>query len=132
MELRDICRKAEEKTGLSQNKLAERIGLEKTALSHALAGRRKLPAEAAIELWEITGIHPKEILAASARIAACIALAVVTLLVTPPEKAQANQMLANADSMEYKLSRFREWLSSVVSHLASRLRAARPLRCCPG
>lgn len=77
MELKRVIDEAKEKTGLNQDELATRIGLDRTALSHVLHGRRKLKAEAAIELFDITGIHPRKILEATVRPMALIALGVV-------------------------------------------------------
>ena len=90
MELRKIIDQAKDETGLCQDKLAERIGLNRTALSHILHGRRKLPAEAAIELYDITGIHPREILKATTEKKATMHAALwligfVCFFMTPPE-----------------------------------------------
>lgn len=104
MELKDVIEEAKEKTGLNQDELAKRIGIDRTALSHALHGRRKLKAEAAIELFDITGIHPKKILAATARTAACIALAVVVIFSTAganPAYASMAYEAGNAGNTKY-------------------------------
>lgn len=94
MDLTKVIDEAKQKTGLTQDQLATRIGLDRTALSHVLHGRRKLPAEAAIELFDLTGIHPRDILKATVTKkprtnrglqAASIALAAVTLFMTPSE-----------------------------------------------
>lgn len=61
MELREICKIAQEKHGLTQNELAARLGLQKGHLSSAINGRRGLPAEAAFELEDLTGIPAREI-----------------------------------------------------------------------
>lgn len=61
MDLREICRKAESEHQLTQRALAQRIGMQEQNLSAVLKGRRKLPAEAAIELSELTGIGAKQV-----------------------------------------------------------------------
>lgn len=104
MDLNEICREAEKKENLSQAGLARKIGLTPQALCHVLKGRRKLPAEAAIELFDLTGIHPKEILKASMRIASSVMLFVI-LFLHLPEKAEANQYVTKDNKTEYTLSR---------------------------
>lgn len=59
MNLRDICHTAMKKHHLSQNQLAERIGLHKGDLSAAIHRRRDLPADAAIELAELAEMPAK-------------------------------------------------------------------------
>lgn len=104
MELEEIVKEAKTRNGLSQNELASRIGMNKQNLSAVLHGRRKLPAEAAIELFDLTGIHPKEILKASMRIASSVMLFVI-LFLHLPEKAEANQYVTKDNKTEYTLSR---------------------------
>ena len=113
MDLTKVIDEAKEKTGMTQDQLATRIGLDRTALSHILHGRRRLPATAAIELFDLTGIHPRDILNATVTKkprsgqglkAACVALAVVSLFWSGVEnRAFASsgyemQMARNADS----------------------------------
>ena len=121
MELKDVIEEAQHKTGLSQNKIAERIGLTHSNLSSVLAGRRRLPAEAAIELFDLTGIHPREILRAAVKTAACFLLGVV-LYTTGPEKAKANQGVTMTMATDYTLSRFRHWLRTTAKALKEALR----------
>lgn len=80
MEFDEIINTAKTRHGLSQNKLAERIGLNKSSMSAVIHGRRPLPAEAAIELFDLTGIHPRDILKAASRTMSCLALALVVFL----------------------------------------------------
>ena len=61
MKLNEIITNAMETLHMSQTGLAKRIGLQPTALSHVMSRRRNLPAEAAIELSELTGESAKKI-----------------------------------------------------------------------
>ena len=61
MQLIDYIEEAKVRTGMSQGKLAEAIHLTKQNFSSILAKRRSLPAEAAIELSELTGESAKKI-----------------------------------------------------------------------
>lgn len=98
MDLRQICEKAEKDHQITQRELAQRIGLQPTALSHVMNRRRKLPAEAAIELSELTGLRAKEVWTAAVRWAkshgtttALMLLTVVSLFVSAPGNALAAQ-----------------------------------------
>lgn len=125
MELREVIEKAKENTGMNQDQLAERIGLDRTALSHALHGRRKIKAEAAIELFDLTGIHPKEILKATVRTTACVALAVVVLYTTvAPKTAIAStacenrtQQIKHYGSLRRMLKRIRMCVTDTINRL---------------
>lgn len=77
MELTKIIEKAEAEHRLTQKELAKRIGLQPTALSHIIAKRRKLPAEAAIELAELTGEPAKRVWEAAKAYAARAAVVVL-------------------------------------------------------
>ena len=103
--LNEICEVAKQRHNLSQNALASRVGMSKTNFSAVLHGRRKLPAEAAIELFDLTGIHPKKILHASVKVAASVMIAVVILFLTPPENAQANQAIAKQPEQQINIMR---------------------------
>ena len=109
MELNRIIEKAETEHRLTQKELAARIGLQPTALSHVMARRRKLPAEAAIELAELTGEPAKRVWEAAkayAARAAVVVLACGSLFFSAAESAHADQGVTSATPMQYKLSRF--------------------------
>ena len=101
MELNEIIEKAEESHQISQNELAKRIGMSPQNLSHVMRGRRKLPAEAAIELAELTGQPAKRVWEAAksyAARAAVVVLACGSLFVSGVEKAEANQGVTGVDA----------------------------------
>lgn len=135
MDLTKVIDEAKQKTGLNQDQLAARIGLNRTALSHVLHGRRKLPAEAAIELFDLTGIHPRDIMNATVKPkstsmhAACIALAAVTLFVTlPPNTAYASSPYDGRISHNTYSHAFRRRLLATIEQLSRALGRWRMLR----
>lgn len=135
MDLTKVIDEAKQKTGLNQDQLAARIGLNRTALSHVLHGRRKLPAEAAIELFDLTGIHPRDIMNATVKPkstsmhAACIALAAVTLFVTlPPKNAYASSPYGDRISHNTYSHAFRRRLLATIEQLSRALGRWRMLR----
>lgn len=118
MDLTKVIDEAKEKTGMTQDQLAARIGLDRTALSHILHGRRKLTANAAIELFDLTGIHPRDILNATVTKkprtgqglkAACVALAAVGFFMTPSEN---NAYASNACESERTITHILIFLES--------------------
>ena len=58
MEAKDLLRTAQEKTGLSQNKLAGMVGLRQATLSQWAAGKSELSDETYARLAELAGIDP--------------------------------------------------------------------------
>lgn len=137
MELNEIVEEAKKKTGLSQNRLAERIGLSRSSLSQVLHGKRPLPAEAAIELFDLTGIHPRKILQATVKKAASVALALCISFVQTPKEAQAksntyeHQIQQNTDyaalkrrkrkrSITRKAALVRNTVKAALQHFCSR------------
>lgn len=68
LNLHEICKQVETSKQISQAELARMIGMTPQSLCAVLKGRIGIPAKAAIELFDMTGIHPKAILAASQRI----------------------------------------------------------------
>lgn len=138
MNLTKVIDEAKQKTGLNQDQLAERIGLDRTALSHVLHGRRKLKAEAAIELWAITGIDPREILKATVTKkpagkaglqAACIALAAVSLFMSSAEtRASASSPYAPVVSHNTYSRCFLRRILDAIQHLMRTPRSPRILR----
>ncbi|MBU2820151.1 helix-turn-helix transcriptional regulator, partial [Acidithiobacillus caldus] len=58
MEAKDLLRTAQEKTGLSQNKIAGMVGLRQATLSQWAAGKSELSDETYARLAELAGIDP--------------------------------------------------------------------------
>ncbi|PLK47844.1 helix-turn-helix transcriptional regulator [Uliginosibacterium sp. TH139] len=94
--LPEVIKQVEEEKHLSQADVARQLQMTPQNLSHVLKGRRKLPAEAAIELFDLTGIHPRKLLEMSKKLFAAGAhagmiLAVVSgaFFVTYPTETQA-------------------------------------------
>lgn len=109
MELNEIIEKAEEQHRLSQNELAKRIGMSPQNLSHVLRKRRKMPAEAAIELAELTGENAKRVWEAAKNYAARAAVVVMTggcLLFSTPGEVQANQSVTQAQTPVIQIMAF--------------------------
>ena len=109
MELNELIEEAKKRNGLSQNKLSVRIGLGPSQMSQILHRKRRMPAEAAIELAELTGEPAKRVWEAAkayAARAAVVVLACGSLFFSAPEIAQADQGVTSATPMQYKLSYF--------------------------
>lgn len=128
MDLTKVIEEAKEKTGMTQDQIATRIGLDRTALSHILHGRRRIPATAAIELFDLTGIHPRDILNATVTKkprsgqglkAACIALACVILTMTTGEnKAYASEAYKSEITVTHILALIRSLRRALLKQLA--------------
>lgn len=84
MDLKSKCEQVMKDRGWSNEQLAEAIGMTPPNLSSAKAGRRAMPYQALIKLEKLRGMNDSEIVNELLRIAACVALAVVTLFVTAP------------------------------------------------
>lgn len=128
MELRQVIETAQDLHKLTQNELAKRIGMTKENLSSVLNGRRPLPATAAIELFDLTGIHPRDILNATVTKkprsgqglkAACIALACVILTMTTGEnKAYASEAYKSEITVTHILALIRSLRRALLKQLA--------------
>jgi transcriptional regulator with XRE-family HTH domain len=96
MDLENIVEEAKSKNGLSQAGLAKKLGITPQNMSAVLHRRRALPAEAAIELAELTGKPAKRVWEAAkdyAARAAVVVLACGSLFFSGVEKAEASQPL---------------------------------------
>lgn len=125
MKLDEIIEQAETQHRLSQNELARRIGLQPTALSHVMRGRRTLPAEAAIELAELTGQPAKRVWEAAkayAGRAAVVACVAVNLSLTPAPAIASTG--AGSAVYDFVLCLLRRLLRAADSPRAGRLCAA--------
>lgn len=63
MDVRDCIKPAIEKTGLKQSAIAERMGLTQQQLCDVINKRRKLEANEFINLCDVLGITPNNLLA---------------------------------------------------------------------
>lgn len=79
------CSEVLKQRGWTQRELAKELGITEQNMTHVMKGRRDLPAHALAKLERIRGTEDRAIVDLIIKHAACIALAAVTLFMTPPE-----------------------------------------------
>ena len=113
MDTIEKCSEVLKERGWTQRELAKELGMTEQNMTHVMKGRRDLPAHALAKLERIRGTEDRAIVDLIIKHAACIALAAVTLFMTPPENT------AFASSTYRAASRH-----NAASQLLSRLRNA--------
>lgn len=133
-DLPEVIKQIEEDERISQAEVARRLEMTPQNLSHVLKGRRKLPAEAAIELFDLTGIHPKKLLEMSKKLFAAggkslAGLATISLLISggllTPTPAKAAPLLEEAPPAFLLCKVARELLGQLKSSLSKVLSKAK-------
>jgi len=98
--------------GWTQRRLAEELEINETTLTNARAGRRPLPTHALIRLERLRGTDDQSIIEQLLKTAACVALAVVLLLLPARENvAYASEAYAASidNNTNYRCFRYRYW-----------------------
>ena len=112
MELDQKCQEVMEGRGWSQRQLAEALGITDKNLISMRRGRRPMPAHALIRLERLRGTDDHSIIEQLLKTAACVALAVVLLLLPARENvAYASEAYAASidNNTNYRCFRYRYW-----------------------
>lgn len=106
------CQQVIDSRGWSQRKLAEALGVSDKNLISMRKGNRPMPAHALIKLERLRGVDDHSIIEQLLKTAACIALAVVFLLVPSRENvayASDAYTVAIDNNTNYRCFRYRYW-----------------------
>lgn len=127
MELDQKCQEVMEGRGWSQRQLAEALGITDKNLISMRRGRRPMPAHALIRLERLRGTDDHSIIEQLLKTAACVALAVVLLLL-PARENVAYASEAYAASIDNNTNYRVFWRRVRTSLAALFQKLTRPLR----
>lgn len=112
MDLKEKCEEVMRMKGWKNEDLAAALDMTAPNLSSAKAGRRPMPYKALIKLEKLRGVDDHSIIEQLLKTAACVALAIVFLLVPARENvayASDAYTVAIDNNTNYRCFRYRYW-----------------------
>lgn len=128
MDTIEKCSEVLKERGWTQRELAKELGMTEQNMTHVMKGRRDLPAHALAKLERLRGTDDRAIVDLIIKHAACIALAAVTLFMTPPENTAFASSTYRAASRHNADSQLLRRLRNALKKLARTARGRGMLR----
>ena len=128
MDTIEKCSEVLKERGWTQRELAKELGITEQNMTHVMKGRRDLPAHALAKLERLRGTEDRAIVDLIIKHAACIALAAVTLFMTPPENTVFASSIYGAASRHNADSQLLRRLRNALKKLARTARGWGMLR----